>query len=204
MQALARFLDRVLGVTLIVSRWATYLGGGAILVSAFLISVDVLARRLLGLSTWGADELSNYALAISASWAFGYALLVKAHIRIDLVTTRLPDMGRAVLNFIALLAIGYLALGFAQSFFHIFMRSWSRGSTSITTLQTPLWIPQGLFLLGIGFFIFVTVLLMLRLLVAAFVERDFMTADRIAGAMTIKEETEDAMSDALRIYGRNG
>jgi TRAP-type C4-dicarboxylate transport system permease small subunit len=161
-------------------------------------------RRLVGLSTWGADELSNYALAISASWTFAYALLVKAHIRIDLVTSRLSGHGRAFLNLLALLAIGYLAWGFAQAFFHIFMRSWGRGTTSITTLQTPLWIPQGLFLMGIIFFIAVTILLIVRLLVAVFVERDFKVADRVAGALTVAEETEEAVSDALHTHQRNG
>lgn len=204
METLPRILDRILRGTLVISRWAAYLGGGALLISAFLISVDVLMRRLVGLSTWGADELSNYTLAISASWTFAYALLAKAHIRIDLVTARMPGMGRSILNFIALLALAYLAWGFAQAFFHIFMRSWARGTTSITTLQTPLWIPQGLFLLGIMFFIAVTVLLMVRLLVAVFIERDMKASDRIAGALTVEEETEEAIAEALQTQQRNG
>lgn len=195
MPTLARILDRLLEGGMGVARIAVFLGGGAILVCAVLISLDVVMRRFFGVSTWGADELSYYALAISSSWAFGYALLVKAHIRIDLVTQRLPGTGKAILHIVALLGTGFLAFTASQAVMHVFMRSWSRGTSSITTLQTPLWIPQGLFLAGLVFFTLLTALLLLRVVVAL-AQRDFETVDRVAGSSTIEEETEQAIAEA--------
>lgn len=204
MHALPRFLDRVLGGTLLISRWAAYFGGGAIVVSAFLISVDVLARRIFGLSTWGADELSYYALAISVSWGLGYALLVKAHIRIDLITSHLPNFGQMVLHVLALASMAYLGSVWMQAFWHVFKRSWTRGSTSITTLATPLWIPQGLFLAGVIFLVFCSALLIVRVLVAYFIEGDMKVVNRVAGVVSAEEETEEAVAEALAIKSRNG
>ena len=195
MPTLSRMLDRLLEGSMRVARIAVFAGGSTILMSAFLISFDVVMRRFFGVSTWGADELSYYALAISSSWAFGYALLIKAHIRIDLVTARLPGAGKAALHIVALLATGFLALTASQAMLHIFMRSWSRGTSSITTLQTPLWIPQGLFLAGLLFFTLVTILLLLRVIVAL-AERNFELVERVAGSSTIEEETEQAVAEA--------
>ncbi|WP_417627177.1 TRAP transporter small permease subunit [Pararhodobacter aggregans] len=204
MHALPRLLDRLLAGALVVSRWAVYAGGGAILISAFLISFDILSRRFFGLSTWGADELSYYALAVSTSWACAYTLLVKAHIRIDLVTSRVPDMGKVVLHIIALLGLGYMAFATTQAMFHVFQRSWNRGSTSITTLETPMWIPQGLFVAGLVFFTLVTALILLRVLAAVLIERDYAVVNRITGTVSVLDETEQAIAEAEALQKRNG
>ncbi|WP_159591952.1 TRAP transporter small permease subunit [Chelativorans xinjiangense] len=203
MQTLPQLLDRLLAGAHAISRWAVYLGGGAILLSSFLISIDVLARRFFGLSTWGADELSYYALAVSTSWACAYTLLVRAHIRIDLVTAHLPGRSKAIFHIIALLGLGYMAFAASGAMYHVFLRSWTRGSTSITTLQTPLWIPQGLFLAGLLFFTLVTALILLRVVVAIVIERDVATVNRVAGSVSIAEETEHAIVEASELQKGN-
>ncbi len=186
--AVARWLDAALGAVDRVARAAVILGGVAILLSAFMITADVIMRRILGLSTWGADELSYYALAIASSWAFAHAMLVKAHIRIDMVTSRLGRPLRAACDVIALLAMGFLALGACRAIFDEVERAWSRGTTSITRLETPLWIPQGLWLAGFVFFALTVFLLLLRVLVALLLERSHEIAERHGGTATMQEE----------------
>lgn len=186
--ALARWLDAALAVAHGVARGAVFAGGVAILLSAFMITADVILRRILGLSTWGADELSYYALAISSSWAFAYAMLVKAHIRIDMLTIRLSWPLRSACNVIALLGMGFLALWACYAIFWELERAWSRGTTSITRLETPLWIPQGLWLAGFAFFALTVFLLVLRVLVALLVERSHETAEAHGGTATLTEE----------------
>jgi TRAP-type mannitol/chloroaromatic compound transport system permease small subunit len=186
--AVARGLDRVLDAAQRLARVATIAGGGAILLSAFMIAADVVMRRVLGLSTWGADELSYYALAISTSWAFAYAMLVKAHIRIDVISSRFDLRLRSIFNIIALLGMGFFALAACQAILHDVQRAWTRGSTSITVLETPLWIPQGLWLAGFVFFAASVFLLLLRVVFALLLERNFETAERIGGPVSLEEE----------------
>lgn len=186
--AAVRWLDAALGILRPVARGAVILGGVAILLSAFMIAGDVVMRRILGLSTWGADELSYYALAVSSSWALAHAMLVKAHIRIDMLTARLAWPLRSACNVIALLAMGFLALAACMAILSDVERAWSRGTTSITTLETPLWIPQGLWLAGFAFFAFTVFLLLLRVLVALLIERSHESAELHGGTPTLQEE----------------
>jgi TRAP-type mannitol/chloroaromatic compound transport system permease small subunit len=145
-------------------------------------------RRVFGLSTWGADELSYYALAISSSWAFAYAMLVKAHIRVDMLTMQLSWPLRSASNVIALISMGFLALMASGAILEEVLRVWSRGTTSITRLATPLWIPQGLWLAGFVFFALTIFLLLLRVLAALLIERSHETAELYGGTPTLEDE----------------
>ena len=187
---LVRLLDRALDVVRRIARVAVIIGGGAVLLSALMIAADVIMRRVLGLSTWGADELSLYALAISSSWAFAHAMLVKAHIRIDMLTMRVSWPLRSASNIIALLSMGFLAIMACWALIEEVERAWSRGTTSITRLATPLWIPQGLWLAGFVFFAVTIVLLLLRVIAALAIERSHETAELIAGTPTLQEEVD--------------
>ncbi|KAG0922081.1 hypothetical protein G6F31_020053 [Rhizopus arrhizus] len=78
------------------SRAAVWAGGALTVASVLLISFDVLARKFLGFTTGGADELSSYAFAISTSWALAFATLQRANVRVDVLyqylPVRLPDL----------------------------------------------------------------------------------------------------------------
>ncbi|MDX6751019.1 TRAP transporter small permease [Geminicoccaceae bacterium 1502E] len=198
-QSLPAALDRALAMVRPVSRAVVVGGGAMMLLSALMIAADVLLRRLLGVSTWGADELSYYALAISTSWALAFSMLDKAHIRISVLTGMLGPRLRAACDIVALLAMGFFALMACEAIFGLLERSWQRGATSITTLQTPLWIPQGLFLLGFVFFALVLALLLLRVLAALLLERSFETAELHGGAPTIESETRAAVEEAAAL-----
>lgn len=196
LRTLPGLLDRTLEAVRRVARAAVVTGGTLMLLSAFMIAADVVLRRLFGVSTWGASELSYYALAISTSWALAFSMLDKAHVRIAVLTERLGLSLRAGCDLVALLAMGFFAFMASQAAFGVLARSWKRGATSITSLETPLWLPQGLWLLGFLFFTLVVTLLLLRVLASILIERSPETAERWAGAPTIESETEAAIAEA--------
>ncbi len=76
-------MDRLMEMTHRASRYGAWFGGALIILAAFIVGVEVLIRKVFTLSIGGADELSGFALAIGSAWAFGFALLERAHIRID-------------------------------------------------------------------------------------------------------------------------
>jgi TRAP-type C4-dicarboxylate transport system permease small subunit len=186
--SMVRWLDRRLGAVRWIARAAVMVGGAAILISGFMIAADVIMRRIFGLSTWGADEFSYYALAISSSWAFAHAMLVKAHIRIDMLTMRASWPLRSASNIIALAGMGFLALMASGAILEEVERAWSRGATSITRLATPLWIPQGLWLAGFVFFALAIFLLLLRVIAALLIERSHEIAELHGGTLTLEDE----------------
>ena len=78
-----------------VSRALASLGGAMLLVSAVLISLDVVFRAAFKLNLFESFELSTYAFAISTSLGMSYALVTRAHIRIELLYVKMPLKGRA-------------------------------------------------------------------------------------------------------------
>ncbi|USZ49571.1 TRAP transporter small permease subunit [Halomonas sp. DN3] len=130
-------------------------GYGALLLSA-LITFEVLARKFFAFSLQGVDEIGGYVLAIGVAFSFAFALTQRAHTRVDVLLTRLPPRLRALLNLVALVLL---------CVFSLFML-WRAGATlgetlefsslASTPLQTPLWIPQSLWLIGLSVFAIVT------------------------------------------------
>ena len=84
-----------------VSRWLAWVGGAMLLLSAALVSLDVIFRSLWKVSYFESFELSTYAFAIATALGMSYALASKAHIRIELLYVLLPQRARAWLDVLA-------------------------------------------------------------------------------------------------------
>lgn len=80
-------MDPLLELARRLARAGVWFGGALIIAAAFLVGIEVVIRKAFTLTIGGADELSGYALAISTSWALAFALLERAHIRIDPFTS---------------------------------------------------------------------------------------------------------------------
>ena len=147
-----------------IARAGLWLGGALILLAAILIGIDVSLRKLFAVSIGGADELAGYALAIGTAWALAAALLDRAHIRIDSLYVFFPAPVRILLDFIGLALfvwffalVGWHGIGVVQ-------QSWISGSRSQSALETPVVVPQVIWLAGLGVFVLVgTVLFLIAL-----------------------------------------
>jgi TRAP-type C4-dicarboxylate transport system permease small subunit len=164
-----------------ISQLATWISGTVVLLTAILIAVEVVLRKVFVVSMGGADELSTYALAICCSWSFGFALFRKAHIRIDLLYVRFPNAVRHSLDIISLLFLAIYTILLSYFGFIVFHTSWIRESIANTPLATPLWIPQGLWLLGILLFT-LCILSLFAGTVYHLLRSDFSQARKLSGA----------------------
>src|SRR4029077_8408792 len=124
-------------------------------------------RYTLSITLGGADELSGYALAISSAWGFSAALLRRSHIRIDTVYVRLKSVtARALLDLISLATLLFF---FGMVTFYawgVVRQSWVADSHSLSAIEAPLIIPQGLWFAGLLFFVLLCILLLTRGLLA--------------------------------------
>lgn len=171
-------------------------GGWIILASASVIVVDMFSRRYYGFSL-DADELGAYALAIGATWAYANTLEARAHIRIDTLYFRFPTRLRPYLDCIALLAMALFFGLLTYRAMELTYFSFTYGSRSPTPLRVPLWIPQGLWCLGLIQLMLVIVSLLLKL-IKALARQDMHTAGRIAGLATIDDELAQELDDLGR------
>lgn len=139
------------------------LGAGyVLLIQAIVTAVEIVARKLFNHSFQGVDELGGYALAIAGAIGFGYAVVTCAHTRIDLVLSKLPLAGRAVLHMIAAIVLTAVAFGMFWYGLRSLRQSIDYGSISTTPLQTPLWIPQSIWVVGLALFVLVSLMTALR------------------------------------------
>jgi len=145
-------LKNIRQILFAISRIGVWASGFMLLAAALFIVTEVVLRKLFSYSIGGADELSSYALAIGSVWALSFALLERAHIRIDALYMLIPDAGKLVLDGAAI--VSFFAAAFFLWWFcgKVFLTSLKIEATANTPLGTPLWIPQGLWVLGFSLF----------------------------------------------------
>ena len=175
---------------------AVWGGGTMIFLAAIIVSVDVIARKVLGISLGGADELSGYAFAIGTTWALAFTLLRRANVRVDALYQHLPNKVCAMLDLLALVALGTFATLLARYGFEVAAESFTRNAMSNTQLKTPLWIPQGMWFLGLALFV-ITLGLMLLRGVTALVLGDWASIRALFSARTIEEDAQEEAAYAL-------
>ena len=137
-------------------RWMQIACGWALMAICFATLYDIVARRMFGHSVQGVNELGAYLLAIVSAFGFSSALLQKAHSRVDFLFPRFSPFVVSVLNLVAaVLLFGVAAISVWQGW-HVLEESLLFDSRASTPLQTPMWIPQGLWLTGLSVFAGVT------------------------------------------------
>lgn len=180
-------LDAIHGILKTISIWAVWLAGLALLLSAIMVTVDVLFRKFFSMTMSGSDEITGYVFAASTTWAYSYCLLNRSNVRIDVLYNFLPIKVRAALDIVGI-ALLLFYMGFlTRKAFDVFWMSWTGNSVSNTTLLTPLWIPQLAWFLGLLLFV-VTLSFMLLYTLISFIRGEPNRIQRVAGAMSAEEE----------------
>lgn len=193
-------LERALRTADWLSLRAAWAGGSLLLLAAALVSVDVILRKLFTVSLGGADELSGYAFAIGTSWAFAFVLLRRANVRVDAVYHKLPLRACALLDLLALLALGVFVTYLARYGFEVMSTSWQLSARSNSALKVPLWVPQALWVAGLAVFLATLALLLLRSL-AALLAGDYAAIHALLGARSIVEDAQEEAAYARELDG---
>lgn len=192
------WLGRMLRLAEIFSRIAVSVGGALTLAAVFLISYDIMARKFFNITVGGADELSSYVFAISTSWALAFVLLQRANVRVDVIYEHLPVRVSAFLDWLSLVALGVFLVFLTYHAYSVAETSFVRNAAANTPLATPLWIPQGLWVLGLVWMCVVLVLMLTRASVAM-VTGDLSTVKAMCGVRSTKEEAEEGALEGERM-----
>ena len=126
------------------------LSQAALVLMTALVTVEVLGRNLLNVSTLVADEMAGYLLVTITFLGLGATLRTGGFIRIDTYLRRARGRGRSALDaVIYALAVGYTAV-LIWYCGRLAWDSYRFGSTSISITRTPLWIPQLVMVIGLA------------------------------------------------------
>lgn len=134
------------------ARWLALLAGYLLLGLALLVTAEILLRRFVNVSLQGGDEFGGYVLAILAAFGFSYALLERAHTRVEILIERVGRGPQAILNLVSAWCIALMACFMAWRSYAALSESIEFQALSGTPLMTPLWQPQLLWFAGLLFF----------------------------------------------------
>ena len=183
-----------------ISLWAVWAGGLSLLLAAIMIVIEVVGRKIGGSELFGvtmpsfrvpgSDEYSGYVFAGATAWAYAYCLIHRSHIRIDALYNLFPQRVRAVLDVVGLGLLGIYILFLTERAWVVFLGTLDKGSKAATPQQTPLWLPQSVWVTGLTFFAIVTVFVFLYTLTCLLTGRATQV-QRLAGTMSVQEEVEE-------------
>lgn len=168
-------------------------GGLCVLVS-FVIAVAVVMRKVFNVSIVGADEISSFILAASCSWGFAFALLHRAHVRVESLQLVLPRRLCAILDIVGLILLGGFVAVICWYTASVLALSIDMGALA-DMLDVPLWIPQAFWVAGFLVSLVLAVLLLVRSLIA-FLAGDLATLQAMIGS---RSATQEAVQETSRV-----
>jgi len=135
-----------------VSRVAAIVCGYAVLLLSVAVSVEIVGRKLFSHSFPGTDDIGGYVLAIVAIVGASYTMAKRGHTRVDIFLVRMPTAWQRVLNLLAMVSMAAFASFAAWRGTTVLLESIEFQSVASNPLQTPLWQPQSLWLIGLVLF----------------------------------------------------
>ena len=135
-----------------VARIAAIVCGYAVLLLSVAVSVEIVGRKLFSHSFPGTDDIGGYVLAIVAIVGASYTMAKRGHTRVDIFLVRMPTAWQRVLNLLAMVTMAAFAIFAAWRGSTVLLESIEFQSVASNPLQTPLWQPQSLWLIGLVLF----------------------------------------------------
>ncbi len=133
--------------------------GWWLLALSVMSCVEMVTRKLFAFSLQGIDEVGGYTLAVVGAIGFSYTLITRGHTRIDFLLGKLPAAPKAWLNGLAMVSLAAMAVFALERAWVVLAESIEFESRATTPLQTPMWIPQGLWFLAWALFTLLCVVL---------------------------------------------
>jgi TRAP-type C4-dicarboxylate transport system permease small subunit len=136
-----------------ISLWGAYLASVLLVTLVMLIMTEIISRHYFNTSTMIADEYSGYLYLASIFLGLAYTFENNAHIRINIITSKLSkklnkyiDFFASIITSVVLIFIFYRTILFAFD-------SYSMEMLSENVSETPLYLTQIVMPFGIAIFI---------------------------------------------------
>ncbi|MFC4299908.1 TRAP transporter small permease subunit [Castellaniella hirudinis] len=171
---------------------------GVVMVAlCFAIFAETILRKFFSVSLGGVDELGGYALAVAALLAFLVTAIEQAHIRINILHSKMGIKARGVLNCISMASLAAFALFLLYFAVETVLDTITYQSIAQTPWATPLIYPQAAWLAATIVFA-VGALVLAGRACALLLRADWQALDRKFGPSTpeggLQEELDDLKS----------
>jgi TRAP-type C4-dicarboxylate transport system permease small subunit len=141
-------MRRLAAVLEALSDAAGAVAAGATLLLTVMVTSGVAARRVFNAPFLFVEEVSGYVVLAIVFLGLAYTLRTGGHIRVDVVQDRLRGRARTALH-VASLLIALVWSGFVVAgTWRLVSEYYTQNVLSFAYLQTPLWIPGSLMVVG--------------------------------------------------------
>ena len=130
-------------------------------ISAFLlvymvchILVEIFFRTVLDSSTYSLDEFVGYAVGAMTFLSLGHAFQRKALIRVNILTNSIKGITSQIVEVLCILFTFFIISFFARYVWRSLTRNFERGTVSPTLTETPIWMVETVFFVGLSIFLF--------------------------------------------------
>jgi len=144
------------------SKGSAYLAGLILVSLVLLILTEIFLRSFFDISTMIADEYSGYLYLASIFLALGYAFSSDAHIRINIVTSRLSKKTNKKIDILAaIITLGVLSFALYRTILFTY-DSYELEMLSENVSETPLYLTQLAMPIGITVFMLAVVVFIFK------------------------------------------
>lgn len=155
-----RFSNAVCRATEVVSpilRWINNAGVAILALMMVLTVADVSLRYFFNKPVLGSYEITEFMMAMLAALTIGYAAILKAHVNVDLIFSRLPERVQGITGILTnLICVTLFALMFWRNIYQsLVLREARSVSPALSIPEFPF-----VLLLGVGFGIIALVFLL--------------------------------------------
>ncbi len=149
------------------SRLAAQLSGLILIGMVLHILVEIVLRSFFATSTYVLDEFIGYGVAAMTFLTLAYALEEGSLIRVNILLIRLHGGPRRAVEAICVASTLALAIYLGWYVLRNWHRDWVRGAVSPSIAEIPMWIPEGLVVVGYALFIMQLFAYLIRVLSGA-------------------------------------
>jgi TRAP-type C4-dicarboxylate transport system permease small subunit len=150
-----------------IAEWLAIAAGWALVAYSIAVGVEIVSRRYLGFSLQGVDEIGGYLMAVIVAIGYTCALYSRGHIRIDILLPRLSRSTTLWLNVAAVSSLIAFSAFLVWQAGHVLIQSRALRAVAPTPLQTPLVIPQAIWVAALLFFLVAAVAFFAKVLARA-------------------------------------
>lgn len=141
-------LAKITRVTARINDGVMVLATVAILAAACILTISVVSRYFLKVSTDWQDEASVFLLVGAIFMCGGYVQSYRGHIGIDAVASVLPESANRIRRIFVDVASLAFCTFFSWKSWTLFHEAFVDGYTTSSSFAPPLWIPYGLMAVG--------------------------------------------------------
>ena len=148
------FLERLEKLAEKISLVGAYVAAFLLVYMVCHILIEIFFRTVLDSSTYSLDEFVGYAVGAMTFLSLGHAFQRKALIRVNILTNSIKGITSQIVEVLCILFTFFIISFFARYVWRSLTRNFERGTVSPTLTETPIWMVETVFFVGLSIFLF--------------------------------------------------